>query len=399
MKKIMHIMSMCLCFLLMFADIPNIKAAQAIIIDGLFDDWQGEQPLNLENGEFGTISAFQDDDNLYIHVTANNNDWANLNQQTMKITSKKRDTSILFTGSGDGDRYKLLVKNTNYDLLSGTMVNGNKVENACHWEISLSKTLFDGEDIEEITFLSKTLRDIPELNDENHTEKPDQNEGQKPDKDPVEDEDDKDDVCDDTICIDGYYDDWNNISHVDISYSNSKVHQAAAVRDEENIYLHMRSPYDKYNHMNLNSIVIIIDGVRYDDKAIALREESDNGIRDSELTGIKPNHNYEMAAIIRNQKKYKVGEGYYTTNNGKKREDFEVELDIEDLEEALGLKEGAIANAGEIKFVFPSYGEQEIIISGTSTLPYLGVGICALFAGGALYLYRRKNKGNIKTNE
>lgn len=184
------------------------------------------------------------------------------------------------------------------------------------------------------------------------------------------------------IKIDGYYDDWTDKPYTEIRWDWDKVHlahRASLFRDDKNVYLYIKmSPdnYTKYNGYNYN---FYIDGNT--SSPISFAAVYDGGNTDSLGPG-----NYKLTVRSQNGY-YPVGEGYLTRQSN--------ESDAAELVIPLSAF-GNNVNPDTVKtiqFYTPNLGPQYVTCTGTSTAPYITIGLgCLLAVGGYLNLHKKKKE-------
>lgn len=383
--------------LLLFLSMPMVKAEGQIIIDGEFDDWKG---LSIEyknlNESFSKGAAVEDDQYLYIYVQANRSDNVQLSNGG-EFTLKNGEEQKKLVATSIDNQFNVVIKDINYLQIVEASAKGDIVDNLATWELAIPKS-FSGDCTEVIfTNISMEVKHISEL------QKPDQNEpdqGEVPDESGTPDESEQPDQSEGEdnqggntgsgIIIDGYYDDWMNWKHFELKWQNNVIANACAIRQEDQICVHVGTTYYRTDrHLNLDNIRIHINGDPKDGAQIKLRQVDANGnISTEPLNMIEDNKRYPLVALInRDGVNYVLGDAYYTTKQSQDREDFEFCFNLDVLEKALNLK---LDTKDQISLTFPSIGDGSIIIEGTSSGPWLIVGLCALVALGGIYMAKKK---------
>lgn len=370
-----------------------IKAeAPTINIDGNFQDWisASQQLQEISNSDFSGYAAFQDDEATYLHIVGKSN-WIGLQGDSLKyIDEAQKERTINLYGL-NGDPFILSIREMDKDnrVMEGASMSGSIQNNNREWEIKLPKSVTGN--ISKFIFHNTEISNIPTLQEVTTPEEPET---------PVEPENPEEPTTPPVgngILIDGYFDDWTNLHHIDIDWQNNVVTEACAVLgDEDSVCVHVGTAYREDRHLNLDDICISInDGPT---TQIKLRQyNSDGSISTDSLSDIKQNKRYEMAAVIeKDGKKFNLGNAFYSTKMAKNREDFEFCIDLTELEKALGLPEGSINSSSKIEFTFPSIGDGNIIIEGTTTGPFIGIGLCIAIVAIGLGLNKRKNRKTLK---
>lgn len=179
------------------------------------------------------------------------------------------------------------------------------------------------------------------------------------------------------ISIDGSYDDWNDKPHTKIQYpwdDANYYHQGALFRDEQYVYLHVRMSERSYTQFNGYNYCFTADG-----------KETYVAVVPPEGEQIGEGNN---TVVVRAQNGYSLidgAEGVVTRKQGEPDE-WELRIPLSFLSDQPELIK-------EITFHSSNLGPQNIIATGTPTLPFLVAGTGAAIAvGGFLHSKRKKDK-------
>lgn len=391
----------CIIWLFLCLSIPMVKAEERIVIDGNFSDWEA---LQLEYTELKdpikSAAAYVEEDALYLHIIGRYN-WTNLGGVAISITQADGTVKRLELQNGSKE-FDLIFKDTaNYKEIAGAIGSGSLYQNVRTWEMQIPQSWCNNPvsvTIQSMTFpVNKIETETPDVEEPEQPEdelpdvnEPEDSEGETPDVDESKDNDDEQGgSVGSGIVIDGYFDDWENLGHTKLEWDNNVIANACAVRQDDNICVHVGSAYNENRHLNLDNIIITINHQTYHDFQIKLRLVDNQGnISTEPLNNIKQNHRYKMVAVINNNgKNYVLGDAYYATKKAHNREDFEFCMDLDVLEEALQVK---LDTKDTISISFPSIGNGSIIIEGTSSGPWIIVGLCGVVALGGIYISKKK---------
>lgn len=393
----------CIIWLFLCVSIPMVKAEERIVIDGNFSDWEA---LQLEYTElkdpFKSATAYVEEDALYLHVIGRYHG-TTVGGLSISITQADGTVKRLELQNGSNE-FDLIVKDSDYHEIAGAVGSGSLYQNVRTWEMQIPQSWCNDPvsiTIQNMTFpVNKKAEETPDVEEPVKPEdelpdgnQPENSEGETPDVDDSKDNNDDDEQggsVDSGIIIDGYFDDWMNLPHTEIDWENGVISNGTAVRKDDQIYVHVGNPfYDENRHLNLDNIVISINDQRYHDLQIKLRIIDNQGnISTEPLWDIKQNHRYKMVAVINhNGKNYVLGDAYYATKKAHNREDFEFCMDLDVLAEALHVK---LDTKDTITISFPSIGNGSISIEGTSSGPWIIVGLCGVVALGGIYISKKK---------
>ena len=179
------------------------------------------------------------------------------------------------------------------------------------------------------------------------------------------------------IVIDGYYDDWKDKPHTNITWSvESKViHKVSLFRDSTNVYLHVKMSEPNYTRFNGNEYRFIYDGTE-----VVFAAVYDNGNIKNLRDGI-----YKLT--VRTQQNYiPVSTGYLTRKSG---ESDSAEIVIPISAFGNGINPESVKT---IEFYSPNLGLQHVICTGTSSGPYIAVGLGFLIVCVGYLNFKKKRK-------
>jgi len=182
---------------------------------------------------------------------------------------------------------------------------------------------------------------------------------------------------DKAITIDGYFDDWQDKPHMDVKWgwSSKAAHKVSLFRDEKNVYLHVQMSEDFYKQFNGYNYNFILDG-----KETSFAAVYDKGDVNSLGDGI-----YKITVRSQNGY-YPVGEGYITRKRGQS-DNAEIVIPISAFGNGINPE-----SVKTIEFYTPNLGPQHVISTGTSSGPYIAVGLGCLIACGGYFNFNKKRK-------
>lgn len=204
------------------------------------------------------------------------------------------------------------------------------------------------------------------------------------------------DSDDSVITIDGYFDDWSQIPYsYQINYDDSSwplpndsqnKNTIALYRDDKNVYLYVKMKELYTTGFNGNDYEFFIDGseVAF---AITAPGGSDHDIN-SFSEGIHP-----IWVRYQNGWDHVSGSvGYLNCNADNVGDTAEFKIPFK----AFSKQNSNIDpnNIQTIEFFTPNLMYRHISCSGTSTAPYLGIGISAFAAFGGFLLFKNRKKKN-----
>lgn len=181
------------------------------------------------------------------------------------------------------------------------------------------------------------------------------------------------------IKIDGYYDDWldkpiSYLHYGNINYSN----KVSMLIDDNYVYLYVKmtdASYTKFNGYNYN--------FRYEGNQTSfLIEGGDNvGVGRYQLRV----RNQDGWTIVKDSNAY-ITRYSLASTAGFKSDEAEIQIPI------AAIQRNANGNSRSISFNSPNLGPQWVTAVGTSTAPFLGIGISILIALGGYFLFKKKRK-------
>ena len=282
-----------------------------------------------------------------------------------------------FLGAGDENRRELQIQGFN-----GAQGVGSKNGNKYIWELKFPVSEL-GKEIYNIN-LGKYNEEIPlvGLTDEtgNHVQRtePDTTKG--------------------TISTDGYFSEWDNITHQDITYKSfdgTQMHSGALYKDDTKLYGHLKM-HDSYpSQMQIGpAMTLIINGEKKIEFVTDYADADGNITYNRKIYDMDVGVNSGLAIFDNNAgsdglKAY-LGEAAFTVYDSehKKGDEYEFAISLEQLSKITGIP---VESMKQFELYAPNVGEQRVVWQGTSTGPELYLLICIASVGiGSTYCSKRK---------
>jgi uncharacterized protein (TIGR04145 family) len=193
------------------------------------------------------------------------------------------------------------------------------------------------------------------------------------------------------ITIDGYYDDWIDKPMSTITwYSNNgkALHDASMIKDDEYIYIYVEMHPSYQSAIPIDAICLSINnGYEY---PMFLRYANAQNTTDwSRNVNLSQNGIYLDLHPFISYPNNSLGDAAVTVSKGHPNDRLEIRINIESLEQAMGLSKGTINSGSQIKLRMPNVGGETIELVGTSTGPVLGLVLCIAMVIAVLW-YRSK---------
>lgn len=199
--------------------------------------------------------------------------------------------------------------------------------------------------------------------------------------------------------IDGYFDDWENINKTDISYggwNGQEKHAGAIVVHDGYLYAYFEMSYLYPSQIPAHTYNVNVNGKK---SVLNLQYTDSNGNIDwgKDMYHLNNGLYREISVIAGTYPLYNVGEAAFhishinnTTGIGD-RVEFRVKLT--ELEKAMNLPEGSMSNGAKIELYNPNIGKEHLVVVGTSTGAYMGIGLSLLAVIGITA--KRRQKGRV----
>ncbi len=204
------------------------------------------------------------------------------------------------------------------------------------------------------------------------------------------------------IVIDGYFDDWEGFPEQEITYGNNNKesnHGGNIYSDGDYLYVHVAMDEDYGSYMQTHSFYLTVNGTRYN---LMIGAVDDNGQLDYGNTynvyrpeGI--HQQFKVYILAQGQNPYvnetesEVALCIYDASHqsGTKGDEIEFKVSMKDICRIYNIEEDAIQT---ISIGNPNIGGEMLIMSGTSSGPYVAAGLGFVVAAASLVLVLRANK-------
>lgn len=360
---------------------------EGIILDGIFSDWEKYELAYGGRNGIGKVSLTSDGTDVYIRIVEDGSFDHSFPQGGAPIGLTSNMGKILWLNArmkNTGEKIEL-----SFSGLEMAQGIGAKTEDVFNWEIKipLSEVWQEITAVSELSLIWPEDRTVVMTAANPSYSEPGGSGG--------------DLVVGGGLLIDGYYEDWNNIPHTEITYEgNNKTnnHTGALFMGEEYIFGHYKMNRLYTSYIQVHSMQIQINGTQYMLQMLPIDAQGniDWSASNQKLqNGIYTNFAVYLSGVPGSSSHYnKVGQGamtIYDSSHSESTPGDEVEFSIsfQRLEELTGLKPAEIR---EIKLYNPNIGHEWLTCVGTSTAPLVGI-LLSVFAAAGLYcIWNRGNK-------
>ena len=204
------------------------------------------------------------------------------------------------------------------------------------------------------------------------------------------------------IVIDGYFEDWADIPHTELIYSDKdKASSGAVYMGDDRLYVHYKRSYLYTDSlMRVDYIEFKVNDQEFKMEVLPV-DDSGNylSVPDTLDVGLYTNYDVFLRDVQGNEYDRKSVDGQvafriYVERWGTKEEgegdEIEFSISYDKLEELTGIKQSEIR---KVELYNPHLGAETITNVGTSSGPWFGIGISIVAAVGLYYaLVRRKKR-------
>ena len=361
------------------------SSTSEIDLDGKFDDWQDAERIEFNQNNIKSISTRWIGDYVYLYVEEEDrvgNEFS-FTWGTFLEWSSNYGTSQpfrAFLGAGDENRRELEIQG-----FKGAQGVGSKNGNKYIWELKFPVSEL-GSEIYDIS-LGKYNEAIPlvGITDEtgNHVQR----------VEPVEPE-----LSAGSISTDGYFSEWDNITHQDITYKSfdgTQMHSGALYKDGTKLYGHLKM-HDSYpSQMQIGpAMTLTINGEKTIQFVTDYADADGNITYNSKIYNMDVGVNGGLAIFDNNAgsdglKAY-LGEAAFTVYDSehKKGDEYEFAISLEQLSKITGIP---VESMKQFELYAPNVGEERVVWQGTSTGPEMYLLVCIASIGiGSTYCSKRK---------
>lgn len=370
-------------------DTPTIPQG-AITVDGNFSDWDGYDFNYLNANGINMISMTCDGENVFIRLVEDGSydytfPWQRTNFGLISNMGKVLWLNPSVTGQNENTELTFLG-------IEGSYGRCNRVNGVCNWEIKIPLSeIWNG--ITYVSEISMVLRDnsaqpVMTVSNPSYV-----NRG----------EDGGLGVSSD-IVVDGYYDDWNGVPHTEITFddrdkANNQI--GGIYMGEDYMYVHYKLNRLFTSHIRVDQIEFTINGNKYLLKVLPVDANGNYEVnRENQIqslgAGIYTDYGVFLCDVPNAQNYYNNLNGQaaitiYETPRTEQSLGDEVEfsLSYETLERLTGIKRSEIR---KVELYNPHLGNQRITSVGTSSGPWLGVGVSVTAAIALYYVWNKRRK-------
>ena len=196
------------------------------------------------------------------------------------------------------------------------------------------------------------------------------------------------------ITLDGYFEDWDKIFHRPITYGSwngTGVHNGALYIDDDVAYVHI-TMNDQYGaQMPLNAMTLKINGSAGSVQFSAnYRDENYQNKWSGKVYNMDQGISSGLAIFNDNYPQVYLGDAYFHvyTSDHSRGDEYEFAISLKTVSQLTGIP---IESMTQFELHLPNIGNAIIASYGSSTNPYLYVGVCLASVGlGSIYYRRRK---------
>lgn len=376
---------------------PTEPEKKDIVIDGDFSDWSGYELAYINSKGASMASMTCDGTNLFLRIIENGSLDNRFQWNSGEITILSNMGQVLRLKaqvSGTAEKAELT-----FEGIDGAYGKCGRSEGVYNWEICIPlSAVWSGIiHIEEISMVLTENPNTPIITIKN----PSYMEGGSGDSGDSGDGNDGDLEVGSGIVIDGYYRDWENIPHIELTHGgNEKAnnHIGAITMGEDAVYVHYKLGKLYEKAIRLDYMEFMINGVSYDLRILPV-DENGNIVKDIKIedlaAGTYTNFGIFLSDNSGRINNEKVGGSMalkiYEVPRTEQSPGDEVEFSIsyERLEALTGLKATELR---DVKIRNNSIGEQWITCVGTSSGPWLGIAISVAAAVVLYYILAGKKR-------
>lgn len=206
----------------------------------------------------------------------------------------------------------------------------------------------------------------------------------------------------DQLNIDGYYSDWDNISHTDIYWNSGSIRLGAMIIQDARVYVHLRGSENFNGALNPMSMFLYVnDNITYQDgyplkdnsMMMAVAEVNSNMTMGQMVGNVSVPGNYDELGVFEYDRwpKTYLGEATFTvyTTNHSPGDQCEFYMELSEIADYFDLDTNEIFS---ISMYFPTVGGQLLTVSGVSSGPLWGAIAAVVLAalGAGMVLIKRK---------
>lgn len=198
--------------------------------------------------------------------------------------------------------------------------------------------------------------------------------------------------------IDGYFDDWENVKKTNISYNSwdgRENHSGAIVVHDGYLYGYFELSRLYSSQITPHTYYIKVNGQQ---SVINFQYTDSNGNVDwnKNMYNLDNGIHRGISAIAGNYPLYNVGDAafhiVYRNNTSQIGDRLEFRVKLSELEKAMNLPEGSMSHGAKIELYNPNIGKESLIVVGTSSGAFMGIGLSLLAVFGITAKRRKKER-------
>ena len=194
------------------------------------------------------------------------------------------------------------------------------------------------------------------------------------------------------ITIDGYYDDWEDMPMGTLTWNSNNGeahHDVSFIKDSNYIYIYVKMHPHYQSPIPVYSINLSVNNKTCQ---MYLGYANQSGTTDwSRQVDLNKDGTYLDLHPFTYYPNYSLGDAAITVSQGSPNDRMEIRINIDSLEDVLGLKRGTVNSGSQLQLNMPNVGAGSILLFGTSTGSFLGIVLC-IVAVIAVWLYRTYRK-------
>lgn len=370
-------------------DTPAVSQGK-ITVDGDFSDWDGYDFNYLNANGINMMSMACDGENVFIRLVEDGSydytfPWQRTNFGLISNMGKVLWLNPTVTGQNENAELTFLG-------IEGAYGRCNRVNGVCNWEIKIPLSeIWNG--ITYVSEISMVLRDNSAQSVMTVSNPAYVNSGENGGLNVSSD-----------IVVDGYYEDWNGVPHTEITFddrdkANNQI--GGIYMGEDYMYVHYKLNRLFTSHIRVDQIEFTINGNKYLLKVLPVDANGNYEVnRENQIqslgAGIYTDYGVFLCDVPNAQNYYnnlngQVAITIYETPRTEQSLGDEVEfsLSYDTLEKLTGIKRSEIR---KVELYNPHLGNQRITSVGTSSGPWMGVGVSVVAAIALYYVWDKRRK-------
>jgi hypothetical protein len=191
-----------------------------------------------------------------------------------------------------------------------------------------------------------------------------------------------------SIAIDGYYDDWEEMPMGKLTWNSNNGeahHDVSFIKDNDYIYIYVRMHPHYQSPIPIYSINLSVNNRTC--QLFLGYANAQNATDWSHPVNLNNDGTYLNLHPFTYYPNSSLGDAAVTVSKGSLNDRMEIRINIQDLEQNMGLKEGTVNSGSQLQLNMPNVGGGSIQLLGTSTGTILGIALCIGFVA-VVYIHR-----------